>query len=366
MRDEAPPSYSSTAKASSGSPAGSSASAATPGSSSRKKPTGAPRSHRSPARRARRVKLARDRGRGQSPVWSAHEARRSQPNCRARRAGTRTRERNLAIGRFSDPIAETLLADHERAAARRACARRPRAASARAHRRASARRPSRVDRDRDAALGRGGHGRANRRDRRSDRRGGQSAARHPRRRPRRARVAHAVAREVDVFEVDHPDSQRDKAARIGAREPVARTLHKVPVDFTRDSARRGARCRGPCDRAADDVDLGGGRSVPDPTQVEATLRVAFADPRRRADRDPYQAPDVVYDATHRRGPAPRPARLRQPVRERASAIGVDRGADGGAARSPRLAVRRDETSGPSPSESASRCTPSARPARVAS
>jgi len=40
---------------------------------------------------------------------------------------------------------------------------------------------------------------------------------------------------VTVFEVDHPDTQRDKRARIGERAPKAKALHFVPVDFTRDS-----------------------------------------------------------------------------------------------------------------------------------
>jgi methyltransferase (TIGR00027 family) len=38
-----------------------------------------------------------------------------------------------------------------------------------------------------------------------------------------------------VFEVDHPDTQKDKRARVGDRAPKARALHFVPVDFTRDS-----------------------------------------------------------------------------------------------------------------------------------
>jgi methyltransferase (TIGR00027 family) len=38
-----------------------------------------------------------------------------------------------------------------------------------------------------------------------------------------------------VFEVDHPDTQRDKRARAGDRAPKAKALHFVPVDFTRDS-----------------------------------------------------------------------------------------------------------------------------------
>jgi methyltransferase (TIGR00027 family) len=42
-------------------------------------------------------------------------------------------------------------------------------------------------------------------------------------------------RDVTVFEVDHPDSQREKQARVGKLERVAREVHFVPVDFARDS-----------------------------------------------------------------------------------------------------------------------------------
>lgn len=37
-----------------------------------------------------------------------------------------------------------------------------------------------------------------------------------------------------VFEVDHPDSQRDKRARVGALPQAAREVRFVPVDFERD------------------------------------------------------------------------------------------------------------------------------------
>jgi len=40
---------------------------------------------------------------------------------------------------------------------------------------------------------------------------------------------------VRVFEVDHPDSQREKIARAAALVPLARDLRFVAVDFTRDS-----------------------------------------------------------------------------------------------------------------------------------
>jgi methyltransferase (TIGR00027 family) len=42
-------------------------------------------------------------------------------------------------------------------------------------------------------------------------------------------------RDVTVFEVDHPDSQREKRARVGKLQQVAREVHFVPVDFARDS-----------------------------------------------------------------------------------------------------------------------------------
>jgi len=40
-------------------------------------------------------------------------------------------------------------------------------------------------------------------------------------------------RNVVVFEVDHPDSQRDKRARVGALTQTAREVRFVPVDFER-------------------------------------------------------------------------------------------------------------------------------------
>ena len=44
----------------------------------------------------------------------------------------------------------------------------------------------------------------------------------------------AELREAVVFEVDHPDSQRDKRERAGARTPCAADIRFVAVDFTRD------------------------------------------------------------------------------------------------------------------------------------
>jgi methyltransferase (TIGR00027 family) len=42
-------------------------------------------------------------------------------------------------------------------------------------------------------------------------------------------------RDVVVFEVDHPDTQREKRTRAAALVPMARDVRFVPVDFTRDS-----------------------------------------------------------------------------------------------------------------------------------
>jgi len=45
-------------------------------------------------------------------------------------------------------------------------------------------------------------------------------------------------RDVTVFEVDHPDTQREKRTRIAGHAPRAREVRYVPVDFARDSLER--------------------------------------------------------------------------------------------------------------------------------
>jgi methyltransferase (TIGR00027 family) len=40
--------------------------------------------------------------------------------------------------------------------------------------------------------------------------------------------------DVTVFEVDHPDSQRQKRARAAALKPAAREIRFVPIDFAKD------------------------------------------------------------------------------------------------------------------------------------
>lgn len=49
---------------------------------------------------------------------------------------------------------------------------------------------------------------------------------------------------ADVFEVDHPDSQRDKRERAAALTPTARAIHFVPVDFARDDLGRALEAAG--------------------------------------------------------------------------------------------------------------------------
>lgn len=42
-------------------------------------------------------------------------------------------------------------------------------------------------------------------------------------------------RDVSVFEVDHPDSQRDKRARVANLSPMSCDIRFVPVDFEHDA-----------------------------------------------------------------------------------------------------------------------------------
>jgi methyltransferase (TIGR00027 family) len=54
----------------------------------------------------------------------------------------------------------------------------------------------------------------------------------------------AVLADVEVYEVDHPASQRDKRARLGARVPLAGRHVFVPVDLTRDDLAAALRAAG--------------------------------------------------------------------------------------------------------------------------
>ena len=46
---------------------------------------------------------------------------------------------------------------------------------------------------------------------------------------------------ADVFEIDHPASQRDKRDRVADLRPLAKSVRFVPVDFTRDRSMRAWR-----------------------------------------------------------------------------------------------------------------------------
>jgi methyltransferase (TIGR00027 family) len=52
-------------------------------------------------------------------------------------------------------------------------------------------------------------------------------------------------RDTVVFEVDHPDTQRDKRARLEGLTALAREVRFVPVDFTRDDLESALAAAGP-------------------------------------------------------------------------------------------------------------------------
>ena len=49
---------------------------------------------------------------------------------------------------------------------------------------------------------------------------------------------------ADVFEIDHPASQRDKRDRVADLRPLAKSVRFVPVDFTRDQLDAGLALAG--------------------------------------------------------------------------------------------------------------------------
>jgi methyltransferase (TIGR00027 family) len=128
----------------------------------------------------------------------------------------------IAEGRFADPVAMALLRDSERVAVRRV---------------------------REGVLPHGWAEPGGVRDGAGQCRGHRAAdGGHRRCRPRPAGAALVVMGAglddrawrmpelggVDVFEIDHPASQRDKRSRIGDLRPLAESVRFVPVDFTRD------------------------------------------------------------------------------------------------------------------------------------
>jgi methyltransferase (TIGR00027 family) len=78
---------------------------------------------------------------------------------------------------------------------------------------------------------------------------------------------------ASVFEVDHPDTQRDKRARVAGLAPVARDIRFVPVDFTVDDLDRALDGAGH-DRARPTTWLWEGVVMYlERAAIEATLRV---------------------------------------------------------------------------------------------
>lgn len=78
---------------------------------------------------------------------------------------------------------------------------------------------------------------------------------------------------VDVFEVDHPASQRDKRDRVGELSPLARSLRFVPVDFTGDDLDEALASAGHEASTATTWICEGVVPYLTPAEVEATARV---------------------------------------------------------------------------------------------
>ncbi len=102
---------------------------------------------------------------------------------------------------------------------------------------------------------------------------------------------------VDVFEVDHPKSQEDKRLRTSSLEPVARTLHFVPVDFGEDDLDTALTTAGHVETIATTWIWEGVVPYLAPAAVEATTRIVG----RRSTRGSrlvvnYQSPSVAAAA----------------------------------------------------------------------
>lgn len=83
----------------------------------------------------------------------------------------------------------------------------------------------------------------------------------------------AELRDTVVFEVDHPDTQREKRQRIGALTRAAREVRFVPVDFTRDSLDEALAAAGHDPHVATTWVWEGVTMYLTPADVEATLAV---------------------------------------------------------------------------------------------
>jgi len=80
-------------------------------------------------------------------------------------------------------------------------------------------------------------------------------------------------RDAVVFEVDHPDTQGDKRARVSGLKQAARDVRFVPVDFERDSLDRALRAAGHDPALATTWVWEGVVMYLAPADVEATLAV---------------------------------------------------------------------------------------------
>ncbi len=83
-------------------------------------------------------------------------------------------------------------------------------------------------------------------------------------------------RNAIVFEVDHPDTQREKRARIGSLTQEAREVKFVPVDFTRDDLAERLAAAGHDPSKPTTWIWEGVVMYLTPSEVEATLRVIEA------------------------------------------------------------------------------------------
>jgi len=83
-------------------------------------------------------------------------------------------------------------------------------------------------------------------------------------------------RDAIVFEVDHPDTQREKRARIGSLHQEAREVKLVPVDFTRDDLAERLAAAGHDPKQKTTWIWEGVVMYLTPAEVEATLRVIRA------------------------------------------------------------------------------------------
>lgn len=79
-----------------------------------------------------------------------------------------------------------------------------------------------------------------------------------------------------VFEVDHPDTQREKLARAGSLTQQARDVRFVPVDFTRDDLAERLAAAGHDPKQPTTWIWEGVVMYLTPSEVEATLRVVTA------------------------------------------------------------------------------------------